>query len=378
MKKGIIKFAVCNIIIAVILSGVLSGCFFGNKIDRKIKSMSLREKVGQLFVVCPEALDPDLSGEAYSKGVKELSGSMTRFIYAYPVGGVIMFAKNISSPEQITEFNKDLQSISRIPMFISVDEEGGKVARLANKSSFGLPKYESAAAVGASGNTDDALEMGRTIGAYLKKYGFNMDFAPVADVNTNPDNPVIGKRAFSSDAAVAASMARAMADGLVSEGIIPVFKHFPGHGDTAEDSHKGIAVINKTQSRLEACEWLPFMKAGDTDCIMVGHIAVPEITGDMTPSTLSHKMVTGILRNLLGFKGLIITDALEMKAITNDYSSGEAAVAAIKAGCDVLLMPANLTKAFNAVLEAVKEGEISEERIDESVRRILTYKLTEK
>ena len=219
--------------------------------------LTLEEKVGQLFIIRPDSLDLTLPQEqiddAKADGVTELTDAMRDALQKYPVGGVCQFGKNIVDPEQITAFNAALQEASDIPLFISVDEEGGAVARLANKDTFDLPRYESAAAVGAEG-ADAACAMGQTIGGYLRTYGFNMDFAPDADVNTNPDNPIIGTRAFSSDAAEAADCAAAMARGLAGEGILPTFKHFPGHGDTAEDSHTGLAYSYRTVEELTACE----------------------------------------------------------------------------------------------------------------------------
>lgn len=343
-----------------------------SEIDLYLERLSVRQKVGQLFIVRPEALETALAAD--QGGVTALTGNMKQALQAYPVGGVAMFSQNITSPEQIKAFNEALQAESEIPLFLAVDEEGGLVARLANKQAFDLPKYQSAASVGSDGDSDAALSMGTTIGAYLREYGFNMDFAPVADVNTNPGNPVIGNRAFSSDPVIASRMANAMAEGLNQQGIIAVFKHFPGHGDTAEDSHSEIAVSDKTIEEMEQCEWLPFLEAGEGDCVMVGHIAVPNITGALTPATFSYQVVTEILRERLGFQGLVITDSLEMGAVTDTYSSGEAAVNAILAGCDMLLMPGNFVEAFDAVVAAVENGTISQERLDESVGRILQYK----
>ena len=219
-----------------------------------------------------------------------------------------------------------------------------------------------------------AQDMGFTIGSYLKDYGFNMDFAPVADVNTNPGNPVIGSRAFSSNPRDAAVLARAMADGLRMQGILPVFKHFPGHGDTAQDSHLELAVSYKTREQLHSCEWIPFLQAEDRECIMVGHIALPEITGDMTPATFSPEIVTGILREELSYQGLIVTDSLSMGAVTKDHSSGEAALLALRAGSDLLLMPASFVEAFQAVEDAVEDGSFSMEELDARVLRILKAK----
>lgn len=340
-----------------------------DKLDALLQQMTLSEKVGQLFLIRPEELDP-----AQIDGVTLLTQTIADTLRDYPVGGVILFRKNITDEMQLISLLSGLQKASSLPMFLAVDEEGGLVARLGNHPAFDLPKYQSAAAVGSSGDPADALSMGETIGAYLYRYGFNLDFAPVADVNTNPDNPIIGTRAFSSDPTVAAQMARAMADGLQQQSIIPVFKHFPGHGDTAEDSHSGIAINQQTQAGMQTCEWLPYGSLTDRDCVMVGHIAVPDITGDLTPATMSYDVVTGVLRQQLGFDGVVITDALEMGAVTDTYSAGEAAVQAIQAGCDVLLCPAELSQAFQAVLSAVTDGTISQQRLDESVTRILTLK----
>lgn len=348
-------------------------------VESLMAEMSLREKVGQLFLVRPDALDPSQTQEEIddsdAPGLKELTSAMEGMLDKYPVGGVVLFGKNLSSPRQVTAFNQALQEASSIPLFIGMDEEGGSVARLANHPGFDLPQYESAGAVGATGDPENAREMGQVIGGYLKEYGFNLDFAPVADVNTNPQNPVIGDRAFSSQPRQAAQMASAMAEGLAQEGIIPVFKHFPGHGDTAEDSHSGIAVTYKTAQEMESCEWIPFSQVPEGAWVMVGHIAAPEITGDLTPASLSPALVTGVLREQLGFEGLVVTDSLAMGAITQEYTPGQAVLEALNAGCDLLLMPAGLEEAFEAVVTAVENGILSQEQLDQSVERILEYKL---
>lgn len=337
--------------------------------------LTLEQKVGQLFIVRPDALDLTLSQEtindAHADGVTAVTNDMRKTLQQYPVGGICQFGKNIESPSQLARFNADLQAASATPLLIAVDEEGGLIARLANNDAFNLPRYASAAAVGASGDPADAREMGQTIGSYLKTYGFNMDFAPDADVNTNPDNPIIGERAFSSDAATAAQMAAAAADGLRENGILPTLKHFPGHGDTAEDSHTDLAVTYKTCEELENCELLPFAADTGLHAVMVGHIAAPNVTGDMTPATLSPTLI-GMIPD--AENALIVTDSLAMDAITAAYTPGEAAVLAIQAGCDVLLMPNSLPEAYAAVLDAVQNGTISEARLDESVNKILYYK----
>ena len=343
-----------------------------------LSSMTLREKEGQLFLVRPDALDfsipfGDLDNSA-AEGVTALTESMEDALKDYPVGGFVHFQKNILSPEQISEFNHSLQFSMKIPPFLAVDEEGGLVARLANARGFHLETFKSAAEVGKQG-PEAALSMGLTIGGYLKDFGFQMDFAPVADVNTNKNNPVIGSRSFSSDPQEAAILARAMADGLRMQGIAPVFKHFPGHGDTSEDSHLQLAVSHKDKEALQACEWIPFLVAEDRECIMVGHIALPQVTGDQLPATFSKTIVTDLLREELGFEGLIITDSLSMGAVSQSYGSGEAALMALEAGCDLLLMPVSLQEAFDSVVHAVETGSFPQDKLNETVLRILRVKI---
>ena len=336
--------------------------------EELLSTMTLRQKVGQLFITRAEQLVPE------SGFVTEVTPELEQALGEYPLGGIILFADNIVTPEQLLALNGSLSELPGIPMFIAVDEEGGLVARLGNNKAFDLRRYASAKMVGLSKEPAKALEMGQTIGAYLSEYGFNLDFAPVADVNTNPSNPVIGSRAFSSKPDVAAQMVSAFADGLEENGIIATFKHFPGHGDTAEDSHSGLAVVHKTLEELESCEFLPFLEATSRDMVMIGHIALPNVTGDMTPATLSRQIVTDILKEQLGFKGLVVTDAMEMGAIVETYGSGPAAVAALQAGCHIILIPENLPEAFDAVLTALDDGSLTMEWLDATVREILEFK----
>ena len=295
------------------------------------------------------------------------------------MGGIIIFSGNISSPAQLKAMTAKMRSISKIVPFISIDEEGGSVARIASSASkgFKVTRYRSAASVGASGDPAKALEMGTTIGKYLKEYGFNLDFAPVADVNSNPKNQVIGSRAFSSNPNVAAKMVNAFIDGLHKNGVLSCIKHFPGHGDTTADTHKGYVAVNKTWAQLQAMELVPFKASIDnTDFVMVAHLTLPKITSDGLPASVSKELITGKLRGELGYKGLVITDALAMGAIAKNYTPAQTAVNAVLAGVDVLLNPADLPKAFDALVAAVKSGKISEERINESVLRILKVKAT--
>ena len=337
-------------------------------LDNMLADMTLRQKVGQLFIVRLEQLLPGTGT------VRDVTPELEQALEEYPMGGVILFGDNVMKPEQLLALNAGLAEMPGVPLFIAVDEEGGLVARLANNWKFKLTKFDSAMAVGSSGDPADALEMGRTIGGYLSEYGFNLDFAPVADVHTNPKNPVIGTRAFSTDPVIAARMVDAFRDGLEENDIIATFKHFPGHGDTAEDSHSGLAVVNKTPEELENCEFIPFREATSQDMVMVAHVALPNVTGDMTPATLSPTIVTGILKEELGFEGLVITDAMEMGAIVETYGSGPAAVAALQAGCHIILIPEDLTEAFDAVMAALEDGTLSMEWLDETVRKILEFK----
>lgn len=353
-----------------------------DEITRLVKRMTLKEKVCQMFIVRPESLvcpqDP------LSLDLTEFNSDMADFFSEYPVGGFCIFPKNIVSPEQLSQFTGGLRSLSyrsgarSLPFrpLLCIDEEGGRVARIANTDSFGLKKFESMTALAADNDEKKVYDASFYIGSYVREYGFDIDFAPVADVNTNPDNIIIGPRAFSDNPETAARMVTSYLSGLSDAGIKGCIKHFPGHGDTRNDTHLGYAASNKTWDEIDACEMVPF-KAGiaaGVQLIMIAHIAAPNVTGTDLPSTLSPVILQEKLRGELGYKGLIVTDAMEMGAITLKYSPAEAAVASVKAGTDIILLPADLKKAVDGIVRAVRKGEISEKRIDESVRRILSFK----
>ncbi len=295
------------------------------------------------------------------------------------IGGLVYFENNLQSYEQISEMLHNVQQysmeISGLPLFLAVDEEGGTVARISGQG-YGIEPIEDMAAVGASGDYERAQEIGTYIGSYLSDLGFNVDFAPCADVLTNPANTVVARRSFGSDAALVAEMTDLQRKAMEQEGIIGALKHFPGHGATSEDSHQGFAYIQKTEEELVNNEWIPFKKGIEEGAkmIMVGHIVCSEITGTEDPSSLSYYMVTEILRQKMGFQGLVVTDALNMGAIANYYTSAQAAVKAVQAGVDLLLMPSDFSGAYQGVLNAVYNGEISEERLNESLYRILQVK----
>ena len=360
---------------------ILAGCSSGGSaaIEKQLKEMTLREKVGMMFFIRPEALDPEayynsptdlktLSLQAVNERMRETAAK-------YPMGGVTLYSNNIKNPAQLTSFIAELKALPSHPL-IGIDEEGGAVSRLANNPAFRLPQYPNMTQLAASGRTKDVYDAALEIGTYLAGYGIDINFAPVADVNTNPRNIVIGPRAFSNDPHVAAPMVKAYVKGLQKTGVLACLKHFPGHGDTTADSHFGYAMSRKTWEEIEDCEMIPFeagLSAG-AKIVMTAHISLPNVTGSNTPSTLSPMILQEKLRGELGFKGVIITDAMEMGAIIRQYPIEDACVMAIKAGVDILLCVREYPQAFETVMAAVRRGEIPESRIDESVRRILALK----
>ena len=335
---------------------------------KPLAEMSLREKIGLLFFVRAEALSDETKVTVFSKVIEE-------YYAKYPVGGFTLFAQNIVGPSQLDSFTKKLHDLANYPL-LSIDEEGGTVARIAKNGNFGVPAYSSMYDIGSTGDSRNAYEAGNTIGSYIKSYGFDIDFAPVADVFTNPKNTVIGKRSFSSNPRVAAEMSSQFLLGLQKEGVEGCLKHFPGHGDTSTDSHYGYAETKKTWEEMLACEMIPFKEGikNGAQLIMTAHVGTPNVTGNATPASLSHFMLTEKLRGELGYKNIIITDAIEMGAITNEYSVEEATVKALQAGADIVLMPSDLEKAFNAVEKAIEDGTLTEERIDESASRVIELK----
>ncbi len=343
----------------------------GTQIDEKIASMSIEEKIYQLFVVTPEVL----TGGSHVTAAGETTEASLK---KAPVGGLIYFADNFVSPEQTKEMISKTQVYARdiegMPLLMCVDEEGGSTARIAINSAFGV---EEVGPMGDVANAEEAYGCGDTIGAYLKDLGLNVDFAPVADALTNSRNNVIGDRSFGSDPMIVTEYSKAYSDGLHDHGILSCYKHSPGHGATEADTHEGYAYTDKTYEELRQSELIPFAHAGadGADMVMVAHISLPNVTGDDTPCSLSKKMMTDILRNELKYDGIIITDAINMGAIADNYSNGEASAKAFAAGADIILMPTNLQEAYDGIYAAYEKGEITEERIDESLRRIIAAKL---
>ncbi len=339
-------------------------------VDAAIAQMSLEDRVAGLFIVTPEAITGVNTAVQAGEGTKKA-------LETYSVGGLVYFKKNIRSEEQLKTMISNSQQYANYPLFIAVDEEGGSVARLA-ESGLGT-KVGTAKAIGETGDANNAYAAAQTIGKYLADYGFNLDFAPVADLN-NINKSAIGDRSYGSDADSVSAFVGSAVRGFKEQGVSVCLKHFPGIGSTAKDTHDGIAVTERTKEQFEAEEFKVFQAGIDAgaDMIMAGHIAAPSLTGDNTPCSLSKQVITDILRNEMNFDGIVITDSLSMKAITDYHAADEAAIQALRAGCDMILMPEDFEKAYNGVLQAVKDGTISEERINDSLRRIYRIKYKDK
>lgn len=337
---------------------------------KPLAEMSLHEKVGQLFNVRVEALD--LTSTYTQTGPSPV---IVDGFNRYPCGGLTLYAANIKNPQQILAFTQFLHDLGNYPL-LCIDEEGGRVARIANNNQFSVPKYASMAAVGATGDPKEGFDAGDDIGGYLAIFGFDVDFAPVSDVNTNPDNVVIGDRAFGSSPQLVADFASQFLLGLQKNTVEGCLKHFPGHGDTKADTHYGYAESLKTWDEISNCEMVPFRKGIETgtQLIMTAHICLPNVTDEIIPSTLSPLILQEKLRGELGYKGIIITDSMGMGAITQEYSPEEAAIRALEAGCDIILDPADYVSAFEAVVSAVESGRLTVAQIDERVSRVLALK----
>lgn len=330
-----------------------------------IPQMSIEQKVGQLIVVGFEGT--------------RINADIRSNISQHCVGGVTIFARNIQSPRQVARLTNDLQKLTketehRIPLFIATDQEGGWVARLKT----GATVLPGNMALGAAGSAELARQAGKITAVELAAVGINLNFAPVMDVNNNPHNPVIDRRSFGECPDLVSRLGCAYIKGLQQIGVLATAKHFPGHGDTTVDSHADLPTVGHDVERIRAIELKPFHAAIEAEigAIMTAHIVYTVFDSDR-PATLSQPILTNLLRGELGFEGLIITDDMEMKAIDKRYRTGEAAVIAIEAGSDIVLTLwkyQNQVKVFNALVSAVKNGRISEDRIDQSVERILKYK----
>lgn len=373
------KIGYFSVLITVMIC-FFSGCSIGKfdkKIDKKanevkkevdplkekVKKMTLDEKIGQMLIV-------GFDGYDVNENTKKL-------IENHFIGGLILYDNNIKSPTQLLALINSLKttnSKNKAPLFISVDEEGGRVTRMPKE----FKKFPSNKLIGSVNNNDFSYGVGSIIGEELKSFGYNMDFAPVLDINSNRKNPVIGDRSFGSNEKIVSELGVQTMKGIQSQDVIPVVKHFPGHGDTSVDSHLGLPVVNNDIDRLKNFEFVPFKEAisNGADVVMIGHILLPKIDPD-NPSSLSKMIISDILRKQLSFNGVVVTDDMTMGAIAKNYNIGDAAVKSVNAGSDVILIAHGYdteVSAINALKKAVEDKTISKERIDESVYRILKLK----
>jgi beta-N-acetylhexosaminidase len=344
--------------------------------------MTLEEKVGQLFVPYVYGQSADTTNPGDMAANRKLYGAddAEGVIEKYKPGGVIYFAwsNNVNNPQQIAGLSNGVQRAAMeeraaIPLLVSTDQEQGVVVRVGEPAT----QFSGAMALGAARSAAHAEEAARITGEELRAIGINQDFAPVADVNVNAQNPVIGVRSFGSDPGLVSEMVAAQVRGF-QEGAntSATAKHFPGHGDTAVDSHYGLPVITHTREELDEIDLPPFRAAidSDIDAIMTAHIVVPALDASERPATLSKPILTGLLREEMGYDGLIVTDALTMEGVRQQFGDDRVPVEAIKAGADMMLMPPDMDAAYNGVLDAMRSGEISKKRLNESVYRILKLK----
>ncbi|MED3765126.1 beta-N-acetylhexosaminidase [Ureibacillus terrenus] len=334
-----------------------------SKYANLVARMSLEEKIGQMVFA-------GFSGQKPNKYLRQL-------IIQKKIGGVIFLKENLKSVPQMTSLIneiKKLNSNNPYPLFLGIDQEGGSINRLPDEVA-GLPTNDK---LGLKNNPAFAFDYGKLLGKQLNAFGFNIDFAPVLDVNSNPENPVIGRRAISNNPEIVSNLGIQMMKGIQSENIIPVIKHFPGHGDTSTDSHLALPVVNKTMAELEQMELLPFKNAilEGADAVMVAHILLPKLDAHF-PASMSKTIITDVLREKLKFNGIVITDDMMMKAITDHYSIEKAALFSVKAGSDIILIAHHeekISSVIDQLISAVERGEISEQHIDKSVVRILRLK----
>ncbi len=334
----------------------------------QIAEMTVEDKVAGLFFVTPESIT------GVGTAIKAGDGTKTA-LEEFKVGGIIYFKKNIQNADQIKEMIANTQSYLETRLFFGVNEEGGDVSSVAAK--LDVADVETAETLGQNESTDATYETGKTIGTYLKELGFNVNFAPVADIKTDAENKLLGDRSFGSDAAMVASHVGAMVKGMEESGVSAGVKAFPGIGSANKDPEDGLAITERTLEEMQSAEFLSFQSAitENADFIMVSNVATPQLVGGAyVPCSLSKNIVKDILREQLGYEGIIITAPLDEVAVTDYYTSSEATIMAIQAGVDMVLMPANFEEAYYGLLAEVLEGNISEERIDESLLRIYKVK----
>lgn len=368
-ERGFAMKKIIGILLVAIL--VFAGFVVGNQqpekeldpIQEQVKSMSLDEKIGQIVIVGFDGFN--------------VNENTRKMIENYHVGGFILYSKNIKSSNQLLSLVNSLKSknsINKVPLFISVDQEGGRINRMPND----IKVLPSNRIIGELDSGDVSNKIGGVLAEELKAFGFNLNFAPVLDVNSNPQNVVIGDRSFSSDASVVSDLGVQTMKGIQTGGIIPVIKHFPGHGDTSIDSHVGLPSVNNDMKRLTSLEFVPFDAAikNGADAVMIAHILLKKID-PQNPASMSKTIITDILKTQLNFKGVVITDDMTMGAILKNYKLGDAAIKSVNAGTDILLVchgHDNEVAVVEVLKKAVEDGTVPLENLDNSVYRILKLK----
>ena len=402
------------ILCAVLMAGLLCSC--GKKEEPPIQEepgavepvtagnaeellakLTVQEKVGQLFLISPDALDttqtPQQRQDPNQPGLTQVDASARNVLKDYPVGGFVYTAKQLQDPDQLESLMTRLSPSPRVPPLFAIEEEGGSRSPFAGKETFSSPQVADMATVGADGDPAKAKQAGLALGSFLRDLGFHLDLAPVADVKTDPDNAVLGNRSFGAHPEQTAMLVSAAVDGFHEAGVACALKHFPGEGSARWDSQTGRASTEKTWQEMLTCQtgrastektWqemltceiYPFQAgmATGADVVLVSHMTAPNAVQDGLPASLSREMITEKLRGELRFQRVILTDSLSAQAITDTYSAGQAALLAFQAGADLLLMPEDLPEAYDALLSAVEKGTISQERLDQSVLRILQLK----
>ena len=340
----------------------------------KAAALTLEQKVAQLFVVTPEAITEVGTATQAGEATKEA-------LAAYPVGGLVYFKKNLLSADQTREMIANSQTYAQdacgLPLLVGVDEEGGTVSRIGGNPGFAIPNVGNMADVGATNDPTQAQAVAQTIGGYLCDLGFNLNFAPDSAICGNPATDVMALRSFGTDPALVSDMVSAQVKGFANAGVLCCAKHFPGIGGMTGDSHEGAIVTQNTLDELRIGELAPFEAAieADVPMVMVGHLTAPNAFGNDVPASLNPAAVTDLLRGELGFQGLVITDSLSMGAVGDFCTPDQAGVMALLAGADLVLMPEDFASAYRGVLDAVCAGTLSEDRIDQSVMRIVKAKL---
>ncbi len=335
-----------------------------------ISDMTLDEKIGQLFILA-------MRHTSNGKPALQMDDYLASYIRRYSPGGIILFSINFATPEQTRQLILDLQNTSPYPLFVTTDEEGGRVSRLGKQENMNVISLPPAADLAAMGDPALVEEASSVLAADLRDLGFNMNMAPVADITRNIPPDIIGTRSFGRDPEQTGTFVASAVAGFQKNHIASVLKHFPGHGFVNGDTHTGMVKARGDKNEFETVDFIPFIKGieAGTDCIMTAHIQAPALTGNDEPASLSREIQTGVLRQQLGFRGIILTDAMDMGAISRYWTPGEAALKAFLAGSDIILMPASIPEARESLKKAYLEGVISNERLNDSLIRIITAKI---